>query len=174
MLKLGHINSLRNNVHYFSKLLVTDYINILPISETHLDHTFGTVVAIHGYNIYRTDRNANGGGVVVYIQNHIPVKLRDDLMLNTIEVKCLQVHLPHLKPIIVGSCYRPPSDNSQHLDNMCEMLDNECDINREVFFLGDLNIDWLSLSCPLKKKIKTVTSVCNLDQVKLLAVFCRL
>ena len=72
---------------------------ILTISETHLDNTFyDTVVAIHGYNIYRKDRNAKGGGVAVYIQNHIHVKFRDDLMLNTVEVIWLQVHL---KPILV-------------------------------------------------------------------------
>ena len=75
--------------------------------------------------------------MAVYIQNRIPVNLREELMLNTVEVLWLQVHLPHLKPILVGSCYRPPSANSQYLDNMCEMLDNECDINREVYFLGD-------------------------------------
>ena len=97
-------------------------------------------------------------GVAVYIQNHIPVKHRDNLMLNTVEVICLQINLPHLKPILVGSCYRTPSANSHYLENMCEMLDNVCDINREVYFLGDLNIDWLS-------GIKTVTSACNLDQV---------
>jgi hypothetical protein len=102
---------------------------------------------------------------VVYIQNHIPVKLRDDLMLNTVEVIWLQVHLPHLKTILVGSCYTPPTANRLYLDNMCEMLDNVCDIDREVYFLGDLNIDWLSSSCPLKKKLQTVTSSCNLVQV---------
>ena len=74
-------------------MLLTDDIHILTVSETHSDNTFDdTVVAIHGYNIYRKDRNANGGGVAVYIQNHIPVKLRDDLMLNTVEVIWLQVH----------------------------------------------------------------------------------
>ena len=47
-------------------LLVTDDIHIWTISETHLDNTFDdTVVAIQGYNIYRKDRNANGGGVAV-------------------------------------------------------------------------------------------------------------
>jgi hypothetical protein len=69
----------------------------------------------------------------VYIQNHIPVKLRDDLMLYTVEVIWLQVHLPYLKPILVGSYYRPPSANSQYLNNVCEMLDNVCDINRSIF-----------------------------------------
>ena len=45
------------------------------------------------------------------------------------------------------------------------MLDNGCDINRKVYFLGDLNIDWLSSSCPLRKKLQPVTSACNLVQV---------
>jgi hypothetical protein len=82
------------------------------------------VLAIHGYKIFRKYRSARGGGVAVilYIQNPIPVKLIEDLMLNTVEVISLQVHLPHLKPILVGSCYGPLSVNSQYLDNMCEML----------------------------------------------------
>jgi hypothetical protein len=86
-------------------------------------------------------------------------------MLNTVEVIWLKVHLPHPKPILVGSCYRPPCTNSQYLDNMCEMLDNVCDIHREVYLLGDLNIDYLSSGCPLKRKFQTVTSACNLVQV---------
>ena len=57
---------------------------ILTISETHLDNTFDNiVVAIQGYNIYRKCIYANGGGVAVYIQNHITVKIREDLMSNT-------------------------------------------------------------------------------------------
>ena len=91
-------------------------IHILTISETHFDNTFDdTVVAIHSYNIYKKDRNANGAVMRVYIQNHITVKLREDLMLNTVEVIWLQVNLPHLKPILVGSCYRPIA-NSQAID----------------------------------------------------------
>ena len=70
---------------------------------------------------------------------YILVKIREALMLNTVEVIRLQVHLPHLKTLLLGSCYRPPSANSQYLDNMCKMLDNVCVINREVYFLGDLN-----------------------------------
>jgi hypothetical protein len=76
VLKITHINicSLRSKACEVNNLFVTDDIDILTISETHLDNTFDdTVVAIHGYNIYRKDRNANGGGVAVYIQNHIQV-----------------------------------------------------------------------------------------------------
>ena len=122
VLRIAHVNicSLRNKDNEINILLVTDDIHILTISETHWDNTFDErVVAIHGYNIYRKYRNAKGGGVAVYIQNHIPVKLIADLMLNTVEVILEQIHLPHLKPILVGSCYRPPSDNSQYLET-CE------------------------------------------------------
>lgn len=35
---------------------------------------------IEGYNLYRRDRNAYGGGLAVYIQSHIPLKIRYDLM----------------------------------------------------------------------------------------------
>ena len=74
MLKTAHINicSLRNKVHEVNNFLVTDDIHILTISETHLDNTLDdTVVAIHGYNIYRKYRNASGGGVaVLYSEPH--------------------------------------------------------------------------------------------------------
>ena len=86
MLQIAHVNicSLRNKVHEISSLLVTDDIPILTISATHLDNTFDdTVVAIHGYKIYRRTKMPK---VVVYIQNHIPVKPREDLMLNNVEV----------------------------------------------------------------------------------------
>ena len=48
---------------------------------------------------------------------------------------------------------------------MCAMLDYGCDVNREVYFLGDLNIDWLASSNPLKRKLLTVTNTCNMNQV---------
>ena len=147
-------------------MLTSENIHILAISETHLDISFDdTAVAIQGYNIYRRDRNAYGTGVAVYIQSHILVMLREDLMSSVIEVLWLQVDLAHLKPFLLGCCYRPTSANSQYLNNMCEMFDTVCDVNREVYFLGDLNIDWFSSSCPLKRKLITVTSACNLVQV---------
>ena len=95
-----------------------------------------TAVAIQGYNTYRRDGNAYGGGVAVYIQSHIPVMLREDLMSSVPEV--------FLKPILLGYCYSPPSANIQYLDNVCEMLDSVCDGKRLVYFLGNLNIKLVS------------------------------
>jgi endonuclease/exonuclease/phosphatase (EEP) superfamily protein YafD len=43
------------------------------------------------------------------------------------------------------------------------MLDSVCDVNREVYFLGDLNIDSFSSCSPLKRELLTVN--CNRVQV---------
>jgi hypothetical protein len=66
---------------------------IFWLSDFHLDNSIDdTVVVIQGYNIYRKYINADGG-VAFYIQNHIPVKIRQDLTLNNVELIWLQVHL---------------------------------------------------------------------------------
>lgn len=78
-------------------------IHIMAISETHLDHSFENMeFAFGGYSLFRKDRNKFGGSVAVYVQNHIPVKMRRDLMLHDIEALWLQIHLPQVKPIVVG------------------------------------------------------------------------
>jgi hypothetical protein len=100
-LKIAHINicSFRNKVNEIINLLTSDNIHILAISEMYFDNSFDNI-AIQGYNIYRRDRNPYVGGFAVYIQSHIPVMLREDLMSSAIEVLWLQVRLPHLKHII--------------------------------------------------------------------------
>jgi len=106
--KLAHINicSLRNKVSEIEEILSCG-IHLLAISETHLDDTFNdAAVDIDGYRIFRKDRNAYGGGVAVYIQKQIPAKVRYDLMSADIEVLWLQIHLPHLKPLLVRCCYQ--------------------------------------------------------------------
>ena len=68
-----NINSLRNK---FSSLieLIHGNIDILVITETKLDHTFPEKqFLIPGYKKpYRRDRNANGGGVMIYVREDIP------------------------------------------------------------------------------------------------------
>lgn len=165
-LKLGHLNicSLRNKVIDISNILLEGRLHTLGISETHLDSSFeDSSLHIQGYSIYRKDRNIWGGGVAIYIQDHIPVKLRMDLMTSETEALWLQVHMPHLKPLLV--CYRPPKANSVYLENVCAMIENVCDTQSEVYVMGDLNIDWKSLQCSLRNKLYSVTEACALKQL---------
>lgn len=45
------------------------------------------------------------------------------------------------------------------------MLDKVTEENRELYWLGDLNIDCLSDNCPLKNKLKSMTDTCGLSQL---------
>ncbi|XP_054871533.1 uncharacterized protein LOC129350084 [Amphiprion ocellaris] len=45
------------------------------------------------------------------------------------------------------------------------MLGKVCDLNKEIYFLGGLNIDWGLNNCSLKNKLCFITNTCNLSQV---------
>ena len=167
-LRIAHLNicSLRNKVQDISQIILEHSLHILAISETHLGPSINSsLLNIDGYNIYRKDRNENGGGVAIYIQSHIPVRMRDDLSVLGVEVLWLQFQLPHLKPVLIGCCYRPPDSSIMYLDQMCEMLDRACDLDKEIYFVGDININWDVKSCALRSKLLSCANTCNLTQV---------
>ena len=67
-------------------------IHIMAISETHLDASFENIeLAVEGYTLCRKDISRYGGGVALYVQNHIPVKVRNYLMMDDIEALWIQV-----------------------------------------------------------------------------------
>ena len=86
-------------------------------------------------------------------------------MSNEIEAIWLQVYIPHLKPLLVGCCYRPCNTNSGYLDKICDMIDKVGDFTNEMFLLGDLNINWNAIDCPLKNELHSITDACGLTQV---------
>ena len=85
-------------------------------------------------------------------------------MSNEIEAIWLHVYIPHLKPLLVGCCYRPPNTNSSYLDKLCDMIDKVGDFTNEMFLLGDLNINWNTIDCPLIFFFSS-TDACGLTQV---------
>ena len=166
-LKIAHLNisSLRNKIINVTKLLA-DGIHILALSETHLDETISdNLLAIQGYKIFRRDRDVNGGGTAVYIQEHLPTKVRNDLMIFDTETIWLQINIPHMKPILLGCEYRKPRATVDYLERMCTMLDMVCDLGFETFYLGDLNIDLSIPGCPLRRRLLETTTACGLVQL---------
>ena len=167
-LVLAHVNvcSLRYKYHDVECIVRDNCINIIAISETHLDDSFiDSLVAIQGFSVFRKDRNRFGGGVAVHVQDNLPANIRFDLMREDIEAICVQVHLPYLKPILVCCFYRPPSADAIYMNGLCEMFDKISDENREIYLLGDMNVDWLVQSCPNKNKLLSMISACNLSQI---------
>lgn len=103
--------------------------------------------------------------MAILVRDHLPVKLRQDLMVQDIEALWLKVQLPHLKPFLIGCCYRVPSANIQYLDSLRDILDRVTEESRELYLLGDINIDCLSETCPLRNKLKSAIDTCGLSQL---------
>ena len=54
--------------------VVSEYIDILMISESKLEDTFQHALyhLKHFSNLYRLDRNSHGGGLLAYVRDNIP------------------------------------------------------------------------------------------------------
>lgn len=165
LLSIAHlnINSLRNKIRDVQHILALCRIHVLALCETKLDHRVeDRDVDVGGYRLYREDRNQYGGGVALYVQQQVPVKPREDLRVAGLEMIWVQIHLFGGKPVLVGCCYRPPRTDIR--DKIYEVVKKVSREDRDVFLVGDFNIDWLTDS-PEKKNITLLSSVFGLTQV---------
>lgn len=75
------------------------------------------------------------------------------------------MRLPHIKPTVVGCCYKPPNTNMEYLNDICTMIDRVTDENKEMYLLGDLYVNWLSDNCSMKNRLLLMSGTCNLTQI---------
>ena len=99
---------------YRSALGSPIYHYLLLISETKIDSSFPNAqFQIEGYTTYRLDRNANGGGIFLYIREDIPSTLLNSDM--SLESFCIEINISKKKCLLV--CTYNPNKNliSNHL-----------------------------------------------------------
>ena len=83
---------------------------IIGVSDTWLDGTVtNSEIELEGYNIIIRDRDRHGSGVCTFIRNDIAFSERTDLKNPKLEAVWCDILLPKTKPIIEGTCYRPPN-----------------------------------------------------------------
>ena len=111
--QLNFNKSLRNKFDSLVQMLHNN-LDILLISETKINSSFPTVqFQIEGYTTYRLDRNANGGGILLYIREDIPSTLLNSDM--SIESFSIEINIRKKKWLLV--CTYNPNKNliSNHL-----------------------------------------------------------
>ena len=115
---LLNARSLGNKQLALQTKMSVDNIDILSVTETWLrDAIFdGELLDQSLYNVFRKDRNRNGGGVLFACKRNINANRRLDLESATeckqCEIIWVQINLPNNEgKILVGTCYRPPSSN---------------------------------------------------------------
>ena len=89
-----HLNiaSLIKQIDQLITILLDKPCHILSLNETRLSENIDDgFVKIHGYDIFRADRNRAGGGVALYVKMAINANLRQDLVSDDLKVRCLEI-----------------------------------------------------------------------------------
>ena len=136
-------------------------IDILAINETHLK-SVDSDVNIPGYTFYRNDRqNGKGGGTAMYVRSSLPVFHRNDIDTQT-DVESCWLEVKSRENIIIGTIYRPPSENLNYYRNMLDLLEGISTEGKDIIILGDLNFDCLDKTC---NQIAGIESLFDMKQI---------
>ena len=108
-------------------------------------------IDIDNYKILHCNRNRQGGGVACYIRNDLSYNILSVFPCE-IENIFFEILLPNSKPVIVGTIYRPPSQN-----NFLELLNSNMNkinsVDNEIYIIVDFNINlFLNDSYVFEKK----------------------
>ena len=145
-----NINSVEHKLINLESLLSAKLYDILVISESKLDFTtskkFGKG---YGYQILRRDRNAHGGGLIVFING----KLKLLSSHNSTDFELIHFQLQSSKvPLNFICTYKPPNkvENNAFFTNLEDYIFT-LDPNQPLLIIGDLNEDLL---CDKGKDLK--------------------
>ena len=136
-----NINSIRYKIDQL-KVIIEDNIDILIIQETKLDDSFPEgQFHIQGYlPPFRRDRNRYGGGLLVYIKEHIPAKiLVNNDLANDIEGIFIELNFKNDKWLLFCT-YNPPSQcPSYYFAEVGRVLDSYLISYNRYILVGDFN-----------------------------------
>ena len=154
-LSMIHVNS-RSAVRNFDNLC--NYLEglghdfpILGMSETWFKPHNKDFYGIRGYTAEHNCRESRrGGGVSIYIKEHIEFSLREDLNQNDNIIESIFIEIDKDqfnkdKNIIVGVIYRPPgTDIKEFNEVMLELLSKLKSERKLIYLMGDFNINLLN------------------------------
>ena len=141
--------------------LVKDKIDILMISETKIDDTFPlNQFTIEGYSQFRLDRNCNGGGILIYVRDHLPCKqIKSHSLPKDVEGMFIEVTLGKTNWLVFCG-YNPRKENiSYFLSHISKGIDKMLTTHENFLVIGDFN-------CPVSEKsMKDFCEIYNLDNL---------
>ena len=122
---------------------IRDYITILGdnfpiigISKSWLNDLNDPLIRIPGYISEGTCRkNKRGGGVVLYVKEHLTYKVRNEITTNTSEFESCFIEVENLNMRnIVGIVYRPPDASyAQSIETLNETLEVISNENKQLY-----------------------------------------
>uniref|UniRef100_A0A914MN57 Reverse transcriptase domain-containing protein n=1 Tax=Meloidogyne incognita TaxID=6306 RepID=A0A914MN57_MELIC len=146
---LFNARSLKNKLSEFSFLLQTKKFDILLITETWLSNLVpnSLICPSSDYNVFRTDRNKNGGGVAILTKSFFQVNKLEIKKTPQINIAGIDILLNNNNKIRILNVYLPPKTKSDNVLEFIFILYDLVSIDYPVLITGDLNfvnIDWNS------------------------------
>lgn len=115
--------------------------DISCISDARLDNTINyKEIKTAGYDAVRSDwnRNSQGTGVSIYLQNHIPCLPKADLVPTKVEEICLEIKNIKTKPFLILTWHRPLNSYiSIFYDNLNYLQEKATDKTRDLVTTDD-------------------------------------
>ena len=156
-----NINLIRNRFRTLVSLVTsTSDLDILLISETKIDESFPlSQFMIDGFSMpYRRDRNAHGGGILVYFRNNITSKLlKIENLPSDIEAIFIEMNIKSKKWLVCCTYNPNKSLIENHLRQLQKQLEAFSERYEHFLIMGNFNAD---VSDP------SMTSFCTLFKLK--------
>lgn len=139
--------------------------DIFGLNETWLDDTISDLdISIPGYIVIRNDRNRRGGGVCLYIRDHLKF---ETLIKPQNDVESIWAHVGEKSDSFVVCCmYRPPGSSVEYYNAMIDEL-MHFRKDHELLLLGDLNFDYKFDELLYSRPIYHIESLFGLTQLVL-------
>ena len=90
--------------------------------------------------------SSKGGGVSIYIHKTLNYKLRCDKSICNPDIEALTIEIikENKKNLIITGIYRPPrSDEKNFRKEYKKLIENKNEINKQIFLIGDINLNSL-------------------------------
>ena len=138
---IGHlnINSIRNKFEML-QFLLTDYVDILMISESKLDGTFPSS-QIYGFRRpCRLDWNDRGGGILLFGRESLITRLLSRYSFpHDIEILFIELNL-RKKKWLICYCYNPHKNLiNYHLQELAKGIQMDSNNYDGILLMGDFN-----------------------------------
>ena len=135
--------------------MVLNGIPLTDFCKGKLDQSFRQApFEVPGFNSFRKDRSAYGGGILAYVRADLPSRRRPDLETETIESIVIETTVCDRKWAIL-CCYRSPSLSDNMFTNDFTLCMDKLHVHFDnIIVIGDLNYD---LTVPTKSKVTSST-----------------
>ena len=154
-LSLIHVNirSMNSSFEKLHNLLLncSNSFNIICVTETwptNNDIKNNSNFYLPSFDFIHQERKTgkNGCGILIYIKNHIKVKILKDLSVSDGDSECVTVGIENKnsKTLIITLCYRTPSVAIKGLNRFLENVFKKANTENKICFVaGDLNLNCL-------------------------------